>query len=49
MMARTVRHTRTITQELRPPWIYRVQGALGTLAALGALLFVLWLLASWNF
>jgi hypothetical protein len=44
----TIRRTKTTTEELHAPWVYRAQGALGTLAVLGVLLFVWWWLASVN-
>jgi hypothetical protein len=48
-MARIVRHTRTITQDLRPPWQYVLlgMGLLGALEVGGVLIW--WLLAHWNF
>lgn len=45
-MARTVKHTRTIVQDLRPPWQYVCAG-MGLLALLeGGALLGWWLLAA---
>lgn len=47
-MARTVKHTRTIVQDLRPPWQYVALGAGGLAAAEAGALLVWWLLAALN-
>lgn len=47
-MARIVKHTRTVTTDLAPPWRYRLQGAALALGGLALLLGGWWIAALLN-